>query len=443
MSLDQKNFSLECWGKSEPPPNCPKIWSPRFSLIKRKISGKSQMNKISQNKIKKIVLYCSAVTDAGGLERLFFEEEKFFRKKGIDTRMLTFFSRQEALYNFDSRKLECLEPHKSKIARLLSLRKKIKQINPDLIIGQTYADGMYLYIATLFTPVRYALHIHGSLFWFPEDTIKYSFLFRRVFHEIRESVAGHKEFIPEKKNCNFVERIKVECLALLNYLSARKAISVFVISNHMKWEVDKLYGIQSVVSHGCLSAEQLHFVPRRNIKRELRLESKKVIFSLSRLDLRKRVDLLIRSFAKLADQYDDIVLMIGGTGAEEARLKEIANGLGINDRVLFLGFIPESELFEYYASCDIFTYPAWRDTGITPYEALACGKKVVWTTEADQPVLNSEYCFIAEPTVDSYAIGMDKALTTEITNKLSLEDYTWDHYFDTIYSSIVENTCLR
>lgn len=394
------------------------------------------MNNTSQNKIKKIVLYCTAVINAGGLERLFLEEDKFFRKKGIDTTMLTFFLRKEALYGYSPQKFEHIEPSKSKISRILLLRKKIKQLNPDLVIGQTYADGMYLYLATMFTPIRYAIHIHGTLFWFPEDTLKYSFIHKNVFSEIRESVAGHKEFIPDKIKLSLLERLKVECLSLLEYLAVRKAVSIFVISNHMKWEVEKLYNVQSIVAHGCLSTENLNFCPKRNIKNELHLENNRIILSISRLDQRKRIDLLIKSFAKLVDNYNDIVLLIGGTGEDERRLKEMVNELDINGKVLFLGFIPESELFEYYASCDIFAYPAWRDTGITPYEALACRKKVVWTTEADQPILNNKYTFLANPTVNEFAIGLEKALNTEVTDKLSLEDYTWDNYFNTIYSSI-------
>jgi len=396
------------------------------------------MNKTSQNKIKKIVLYCSALLDAGGLERLFVEEDRFFRKKGIDTTILTFFLKKEALYDYDPQELEHLKPSKSKISRILSLRKKIKELNPDLIIGQTYADGMYLYFATLFTPVRYAIHIHGTLFWFPEDMLKYSFIHKKAFSEIRESVAGHKEFIPDKIKFSLVQRLKIECLALLCYLAVRKAAHVFVLTDHIKWEVEKLYHVPSIVAQGCLSTENLNFRPQKNIKKELGLENKRIILSLGRLDPRKRIGLLIKSFAKLVDRYDDIVLLIGGTGEDEVKLKGIVNDLALHDKVLFLGFVPESELFEYYASCDIFAFPSWTSSGITPYEALACGKKVVWTTEADQPVLNNRYVFLAEPTVEAFAMGLEKALNTEATDKLPLENYTWDNYFNTIYSAIMK-----
>ncbi len=94
----------------------------------------------------------------------------------------------------------------------------------------------------------------------------------------------------------------------------------------------------------------------------------------------------------------------------------------------------------YYSSCDIFAFPSWCAHGLTPYEALACGKKVVWSTDAiNQPkLINNEYIFPADPTVDSFVKGLDKALNTKITNKISLKDYTWDNYFDTLNFSITE-----
>jgi glycosyltransferase involved in cell wall biosynthesis len=179
----------------------------------------------------------------------------------------------------------------------------------------------------------------------------------------------------------------------------------------------------------------LSYQPKQNIKQKLGLQNKRIIFSVGRLDPRKRIDVLIKSFARILPKYEDLYLLIGGTGEEEERLKRLTEDFGITERVKFLGYIQDPELFDYYATCDVFAFPSWTSSGITPYEALAVGKKVVWTTEADEPVLEDSHIFLADPTVDDFVKGLEEALSAEVKGKSDLSNYTWDKYFETVYSA--------
>ena len=123
---------------------------------------------------------------------------------------------------------------------------------------------------------------------------------------------------------------------------------------------------------------------------------------------------------------------------EKEKLERLVEDLGLKDRVKFLGFIPDSELFEYYAACDIFAFPSWTSSGITPYEALAVGKKVVWTSEADQPILKEKHVFVANPNVEDFAKGLERAINAEVKGKLDLSQYTWDRYFETVYDAVLD-----
>ena len=86
----------------------------------------------------------------------------------------------------------------------------------------------------------------------------------------------------------------------------------------------------------------------------------------------------------------------------------------------------------------MFAFPSWTSSGITPYEALAVGKKVVWTSEADEPILGDKHVFVAEPNVADFARGMEEALNTDVEGNVDLSDYTWDKYFETVYGAVVE-----
>lgn len=81
----------------------------------------------------------------------------------------------------------------------------------------------------------------------------------------------------------------------------------------------------------------------------------------------KRVDVAIR-----AAQIAGVPLVVVGKGPEEARLRELA---GTNVR--FTGWVPDEELVRLYSRCRGFLFPGVEDFGITPLEAMACGRPVV------------------------------------------------------------------
>jgi len=388
--------------------------------------------KISR-KLGRIILFYSDLIAPGGAERLLLEEAEYFRKKGIEVIILTFSLDKKALFDYQPQQIEVIESKSSYVSRVLALRQELQQLKPDLVIAQSHLECIYLYFATLFSKIPYIAHIHGTLFWFHEDLLKYALIFRKVFHEVRESLMGHKEFIKEKPSCNAVARLMNELLALIDYIAVRKAVKIIVLTDQLKWEVKKLYKRDAVVARGCLKPEYLHYKPKKDIKQLLGLQNKRIIFSVGRLDPRKRIDVLIRAFAKISPRYPDLYLLIGGTGEEEGYLKKLAKDLNISDKVKFLGFIPDSELFDYYAACDIFAFPSWTTSGITPYEALAVGKKVVWTSEADEPILKDEHVFVVDPTIEDFARGIEKAINTPLENKPDLANYTWENYFETVY----------
>ena len=382
-------------------------------------------------KLEKIVLYHSAIVNPGGAERLLLEEYNFLRKIGIRTWLLTFNVKKDALFNYKVSDLEVLSGGDNFLFKVVSLRRRLREINPDLVISA--CGSLELYLATAFTSIPYVLHIHGSLFWFDGDLLKYALIHKGVFNEVRESVMGHKEFIPLKPKCGLVNRIKLEFAAILDYLAVKKAKKIFVLSPHMKWEVAKIYGKDAIVLRGAIRSCLLNYNPRQGIKKKLKLTGKKIILSVSRLDPRKRVDVLMKAFAKLITEFNDIVLVIVGTGPNKAKLTALAKKLGLNGRIIFTGYVNDDELWDYYAAWEVFATRAWADFDIAPYEALALQKKVVWSSEMAEDPRMHEYVIVTDPSVDDFAEGIKKALMTKVNTKLDLRRYTWENYFKTIF----------
>jgi glycosyltransferase involved in cell wall biosynthesis len=152
------------------------------------------------------------------------------------------------------------------------------------------------------------------------------------------------------------------------------------------------------------------------------------VLSVCRLEAVKRVDLLLRAFPEVLRQVPDARLEIAGKGPERAALEQLASELGIASGVRFLGYVAEDELWARYAAAHVFAAPAMADFNIAPYEALAMGCNVVWTTEmeTDAAIEASGRVFVAEPEVDAFAEALVAALGASAGGHVDLADMTWD-----------------
>lgn len=126
------------------------------------------------------------------------------------------------------------------------------------------------------------------------------------------------------------------------------------------------------------------FVPsesqRKATRKALKLDDQdKVILFLSLISRQKGADIAIRAIKKLLLKNEKIKLILGGDGEYLPEAIDLANRLGISDKVIFPGFISNKDTSDYYNAADIFIFPTLRfeSFGIVLAEAMACGKPVV------------------------------------------------------------------
>lgn len=127
---------------------------------------------------------------------------------------------------------------------------------------------------------------------------------------------------------------------------------------------------------------------RAHLRAKLGFEGK-VVLSLGRLARNKGYDLLIRAFAELASREPDarLRLAVGGEHMDWVErsilddCRALVRELGLEERVVFSGFVPEELLADVYRAADVFVLPSrYEPFGMAAIEAMACGTPTVVTT---------------------------------------------------------------
>ncbi len=189
---------------------------------------------------------------------------------------------------------------------------------------------------------------------------------------------------------------------------ADRADRLVSVSELVRDTVSKEYGADSTVIHNGFSAVE---PTGRDLKTELDIDGE-MLFFIGRHTHQKGIDHLLYAIERL--QRDDVTLVVGGTGHLTTQLRTFVELLAIDDQVEFVGYVPEPELGDYYASADAFVSPSLSEPfGITIVEALSVGTRVVACESGAAEVLPDDAIVEVEPDSRSIAAGIDEALATD------------------------------
>jgi glycosyltransferase involved in cell wall biosynthesis len=116
----------------------------------------------------------------------------------------------------------------------------------------------------------------------------------------------------------------------------------------------------------------------------------------------KGVQFAVRAMALLRDRGLDARLTVIGSGPMESHLRELSQRLMLEDRVVFVPFLSQPELFARYAAAHVFVFPSLRDSGgNVVQEALSAGLPVVCLKLGGPPCFVNERCGVVVPARDA------------------------------------------
>ncbi|WP_457107430.1 glycosyltransferase family 4 protein [Methylobacterium sp. P5_C11] len=108
---------------------------------------------------------------------------------------------------------------------------------------------------------------------------------------------------------------------------------------------------QRVIANALPPAIEKHLSELSRIRQQrLGNEAPFHVVSLGRISAQKNYDVLI----KAAPDMPGVIVSIIGRGPEEERLRDLADRLGVKDRVMFRGFMTRREALRALASADVF-----------------------------------------------------------------------------------------
>ncbi|HWZ19843.1 MAG TPA: glycosyltransferase family 1 protein [Ktedonobacteraceae bacterium] len=204
--------------------------------------------------------------------------------------------------------------------------------------------------------------------------------------------------------------------------SLRRATMIIANSNSTKQDAIELAGIPANhirMVYPCIEERFSNVILDEDIQffRQTHGLTKGYLLYLGTLEPRKNITTLIEAFAKLRKIYgrEEKLVLAGGKGWLFDSIFQRVQELGLEEEVLFPGFVSDAAQLLWYHSASVFVYPSlYEGFGMPVTEALACGIPVVTSNISSLPEAGAKLALTVEP-YDSEAMAraICKALTDE------------------------------
>ena len=183
--------------------------------------------------------------------------------------------------------------------------------------------------------------------------------------------------------------------------SAKRAEVIVADSRHTQADIGRLLGILEEKVLVIPLAAELGDKPTDNdgVKARYRLPEK-YVFYIGGLDWRKNIPTLMGAFTRLKGNWHLVIAgePYRGQGTLFPNLVALAEQLDIEERVHFLGRVPEEDKSALYSLASLFVFPSrYEGFGLTPLEAMACGTPVICSNATSLPEVAGDAALLFDP----------------------------------------------
>ena len=197
-------------------------------------------------------------------------------------------------------------------------------------------------------------------------------------HAYPDNVTGQFKFLkPVKKPVDAAVRAYMASfLKHSEYATVptEMAIDGLLPKDHKKFKV----AVEALSNGVDLSQFNTKPVNKKVLKKYGIEPDKKRVLYVGRVDPEKSIGVVVEAFSKILDKVPGAEFLIVGDGIDKVNLEEKVKGLGIVDKVRFLGRVMPPDLLDIYKSGSVFATASETETqGIVLIEAAATGLPLI------------------------------------------------------------------
>jgi glycosyltransferase involved in cell wall biosynthesis len=286
-----------------------------------------------------------------------------------------------------------------------------------------------------------ALYYYKNILKSLVPTYYFCYELPRFLYDLRE------ETLAKLGVLGFVAKPFYPLLRFLDRKFVKSVNSILTFSDYLTNEIKQIY-TKPIKMIGPLGVDSYNGKYNKEILSKYGIkENTKILLTVNRLQIRKRISLLIEAMPTILNQQPTTKLVIVGSGPEETKLKELTTKLNLDKHILFTGYVDEKNLSSFYMIADIYVHLAKNEPfGLSVIEAMAAGKTVISVKEGGPAeILNeNETGFFIEPTAQAVA---DKVIyLLKAKNKLMeigkkakdyiINNYNWNSYIKRFINAI-------
>ena len=300
-----------------------------------------------------------------------------------------------------------------KIWHQISLHKLLKKLNADIFVG---TDG----IIPLKTNTKTLSVIHDLNF------------------------EHHPEHLP-----NTVRKFYCKYFPLF----AKKTNRIATVSEYSKSDIVKTYGINSNKIDVVYNGANKNFKPiseeEQTLIKDKYTQGAPFFLFIGTLHPRKNLINLFKAFDKFKKESDSDykLLVVGKKMWWTNEIENTYNNLNYKNDIIFVGRIPENDLYKITASAYALTYtPVFEGFGIPLVEAMSCGVPVITSNVTSMPEVIENAGILVNPnSVDDISnamqrISAENKLRQELSEKslIQAKKFSWERTGDLLWESILK-----
>lgn len=195
--------------------------------------------------------------------------------------------------------------------------------------------------------------------------------------------------------------------------SIQNAEAIITISNFSKKDISKQYGVdENKITVAYPGYDKSIFRPGNQNKNNY-------IIYIGTIQPRKNLIRLIEAVSKIKNL--DLIIA-GKKGWMYEETFNAPKKFGIEERVKFMGFLPDDELAKLLGEAQAFILPSlWEGFGITVVEAMACGIPVIVSNISSLPEIVGKAGLLVDP----YSVTqIEQAIRSVISDKKMRQKYS-------------------